>query len=661
MSLAEEYAQSRVSDTLSLNRATVAMSPISGIAEHAVLRPAAVAIHSASGDLTFAELDHRSGRWAELLSSTGIGAGSLVALYVDRSPRFVVAALAVLKTGAAYLPIDPATPADRVRYILADSAADLVLTGGPSAAPPADPPCPVVDLDGLPGDGPARAPVAGGNTPLAGGDGPVPGVNTPLAGGDTPVAGGVAEPSPDELAYVIYTSGSTGRPKGVEITHGNLRNLVEWHVTAFGVTAGDRAGQVAGVGFDAAVWELWPHLTAGCPVHIADEATRRSPVALREWLVDQGITIAFVPTVLAEQLLHSAWPERTALRYLLTGADTLHSRPPAGLPFALVNNYGPTECTVVATSGVVAAARDGDGWRPSIGRPIRNATALVLDAELRPVPRGTPGELCLAGRLVGRGYRNDPELTARAFVPVALGSAPPVRMYRTGDRVRMLDGGELEYLGRLDDQIKIRGFRIEPGEISTWLNRYPGVTASVVVARELDGGPAARTGTAGAGEKHLVGYVVAAPDTRPDPAALAEHLGRHLPEYMVPSAFVVVGALPMTPNGKVDRSRLPAPPITGPATPSTGPAAAGAARDPGRAELEQRVGALVAALLKRPAVGVDENFFLLGGHSMLGVQLVSRLRQELGVVLALRQLFGAPTVAALSAEIRKRQPGGEPA
>ena len=197
--------------------------------------------------------------------------------------------------------------------------------------------------------------------------------------------------------------GSTGRPKGVEITHANLVNLVEWHVQAFDVTPVDRASHVAGLGFDAAVWEIWPHLAAGCSVHIADELTRRSPAALRDWLVAEAITISFVPTVLAEQLLHVAWPTQTALRTLLTGADTLNGRPSHELPFTLVNNYGPTECTVVATSGVVATRAAGDR-RPSIGRPITNTTALILDDSLHMVTPGEPGELCLAGPSVGRSY-----------------------------------------------------------------------------------------------------------------------------------------------------------------------------------------------------------------------------------------------------------------
>src|SRR5262249_47193247 len=272
-----------------------------------------------------------------------------VGLFLERSASFVVAALATLKTGAAYLPLDSSTPADRAASILADAGAPLLLTHRGKTRGWAPGPWRVLEIDG---------PDA---TPLP----------TPPARHATRLPG---EPAPASLAYVVYTSGSTGRPKGVEITHANLRNLMEWHQAAFRVTAADRASQVAGLGFDAAVWEIWPHLTAGASVHFADEVTRRSPQMLRDWLVAERLTISFVPTLLAEQLLHASWPASTALRTMLTGADTLHQRPPAGLPFVLVNNYGPTECTVVATSGTVVPDT-GEG-QPSIGRPIANTRAL---------------------------------------------------------------------------------------------------------------------------------------------------------------------------------------------------------------------------------------------------------------------------------------------
>ncbi|HVS37778.1 MAG TPA: non-ribosomal peptide synthetase, partial [Gemmataceae bacterium] len=448
------------------------------------------------------------------------------------------------------------------------------------------------------------------------------------------------EPGPASLAYVVYTSGSTGRPKGVEIAHANLRNLIAWHQAAFGVTAADRASQVAGFGFDAAVWEIWPHLTAGASLYIADEPTRRSAPALRDWLVAEKITIAFVPTVLAESLLHMSWPAETALRTLLTGADTLRRRPAAGLPFLLVNNYGPTECTVVATSGAVSPSGDADG-PPSIGRPIANTTALILDETLRPVRAGEVGELCLAGALVGRGYRNHPELTAERFVTYSPPSGPPHRIYRTGDRARLLPGGEIAFLGRVDEQVKIRGYRIELGEIAACLDRCPGIEACTVTARD-----------AGADGPVLVACVVAAPGARLTVSGVRAFLAGRLPDYMIPTQYVALAALPTTANGKLDKSSLPAPAADNllPNRPmDDGAVAANGAA----AGYQPQIAALVASLLGQDSVGPDENFFMIGGHSMLGAQLAARIQERFRVKLTLRQLFTAPTVAALAAAVAK--------
>jgi len=427
-----------------------------------------------------------------------------------------------------------------------------------------------------------------------------------------------------------------GRPKGVEITHGNLCNLIDWHNGAFGVTARDRASQVAGLGFDAAGWEIWPYLTAGASLHFAAEHVRRSPQALRDWLVSEKITISFVPTVLAEQLLNSSWPAETALRTLLTGADTLHRRPVTGLPFVLVNNYGPTECTVVATSGVVTPEQESSGT-PSIGRPISDTVALILDEALRPVADGEAGELCLAGSLVGRGYRNLPEMTASRFVTYSPPSGSPMRIYRTGDRARLLPNGEIAFLGRLDDQVKIRGYRIELGEIVACLDRCSGIEASAVIVSDAgDGGPS------------LVAYVVLARGVQLSASDLREFLSARLPDYMIPPFFVSIAELPVTVNGKLDKSALPAATaeniLPNRAQPEASAPAAG---------LEQQIAGLVASLLGQPSIGTQENFFMAGGHSMFGVQLVARIRDTFGVKLTLRQLFGAPTVVALSTEVAK--------
>jgi amino acid adenylation domain-containing protein len=276
----------------------------------------------------------------------------------------------------------------------------------------------------------------------------------------------------DKLAYIIYTSGSTGQPKGVEVTHGNLLNLIFWHRNAFGITADDRASHVAGVGFDASVWEIWPHLTARATVVLVDEQTRTSADLLRDWLVKERITVAFVPTIFAEPMLAQGWPAGTALRYFLTGGEALHRHPPAGLPFTVVNNYGPTECTVVATSGVIPSAAAAEqplsllqSGPPSIGKPIAQTQIRILDGDGRPVAPGQVGEIYIAGAGVARGYRNRPETTAERFLPDSLNPIPGSRMYRTGDLGCLLADGQISFRGRVDSQEQIHGYRVEPDEI----------------------------------------------------------------------------------------------------------------------------------------------------------------------------------------------------
>jgi amino acid adenylation domain-containing protein len=575
------------------------------ISLHAAATPNRVAVVDEDGQLTYEELERESSRLAARLREAGARPERSVGLLFPRSAQFVVAALAVLKSGAAYVPLDPATPADRVSFMLADAGVVALLAESRLAKELPKASWPVIADDGASTKRDGRFTFSGADL--------------------------------DTLACIIYTSGSTGQPKGVEITHANLCNLIEWHQATFDVTAKDRASHVAGLGFDATGWEIWPYLTAAASVHIADESTRRSPEMLRDWLVAQKITIAFVPTLLAEQLFRADWPAETALRTLLTGGDTLERRPPAALPFVVVNNYGPTECTVVATSGTVSAEPEGPD-RPSIGRPITNATALILDPALRPVAPGEAGELCISGALVGRGYRNTPELTASRFVTYIAASGEPLRIYRTGDRVRSLENGELEFLGRFDDQVKIRGYRIELGEIVACLNRYPGIEASTVLVSDV-----------AAGGPSLVAYVVPAADARLAESELRQFLAAKLPDYMLPAFFISIHALPVMANGKLDKSALPAP-----CADNLLPKAA-IVNGPLRqcSAVEEQIAELVASLMSRPSIGPDENFFMAGGHSMFGVQLVARIRDTFGVKLTLRQLFKAPTIAALSAEVAR--------
>ena len=516
-----------------------------------------------------------------------------------------MALLGILKAGGAYVPLDPVYPSERLAFMVKDAQAPVLVTHQRWATS-----FPLYNTQPVCLDAPETA----------------------LSG--YPETDPVSQASITDLAYVIYTSGSTGQPKGVKISHDSLLNLVYWHQRVFEVTAADRATQVASPAFDATGWELWPYLTIGASLSMPDEQTRVSPAALRDWLLKQNITVSFLPTPLAEEVIMLEWPKTASLRYLLTGGDALHHYPPAGLPFALVNNYGPTESTVVATSGIIPPTDDPEG-PPSIGRPIDNTQLYLLDENLQPVLIGEAGEMYIGSASLAQGYLNRPELTDERFIPHPFSSDPTARLYKTGDLVRYLPDGQLAFIGRADDQIKIRGYRIEPGEIVAALNRYPAIQASVVVARE-DGG----------GEKRLVAYIVAASEASLTPAALQEHLRGFVPDYMVPATFVCLETLPVTPNGKVDRAALPAPD-------ATNTLHSDVTAEP-MSQLEMQVAEMVAGLLNIPEVGVDDNFFMLGGHSMLGIQLVTLISETFGVELALRTLFEAPTVRQLSAEIEQR-------
>jgi amino acid adenylation domain-containing protein len=581
------------------------------VAAQAVATPDAVALVAQSGAarsvLTYRELDTWANQVAHRLRALGVGPDILVGLCLERSAALVVGALGILKAGGAYVPLDPAYPPERLAFMLHDAQTPVLVTQQRLAERLPAGPWRVVTLDG---DGPQTARAC-----------------------PEPAAGA---PAPAHLAYVIYTSGSTGQPKGVQITHDSLLNLVFWHRRAFTVTTADRATQLASPSFDATVWELWPYLTAGASVYLPDEETRSTPARLRDWLVAQGITISFLPTALAEGVMALEWPPQTALRILLTGADVLHHYPSPDLPFVVVNNYGPTECTVVATSGPVppTAHVSGPARPPSIGRPIANTEVYILDDHLQPVPTGTPGELHIGGAGLARGYLNRPALTAEKFIPNPFSAQPGARLYKTGDRACFLPDGQIAFLGRIDDQIKIRGYRIEPHEIVAALNRHPAVQMSCVVAREDT-----------PGDKRLVAYVVPTPGAQPAASALRAFLATQLPDYMLPTAFVWLEALPLTPNGKVDRAALPAPD----AATTAGDGAFVAPRTP----VEQRVAGIVAGLLGLEQIGMDDNFFLLGGHSLLGAQIIARVSDSFGVDLPLHTLYAAPTVAALAAEIER--------
>ncbi len=422
--------------------------------------------------------------------------------------------------------------------------------------------------------------------------------------------------------------------RGVLLTHGGLLNLVFWHRRAFAVSRADRATQVASPTFDASVWELWPYLAAGASVHLPDEETRTSPARLRDWLLSKSITISFLPTPLVESILSLEWPEDSVLRLMLTGGEKIHQYPSDSAPFDLVNNYGPTENTVVTTSGLVPPTKPGKRTdvTPAIGRPIANTQTYLLDRSLEPVPVGVAGELYVGGAGLARGYLNRPELTAEKFVPNPFGDEPGARLYRTGDLARYLPDGNIEFLGRIDHQVKIRGMRIEPGEVEATLGQHPAVRQSVVVARENV-----------SVEKYLVAYIIPEQNAAPATSELRRFMNHRLPEHMVPSAFVLLEALPLTPNGKVDRRALP--------TPGPSSFRVENAYEAPRTPLEEALAAIWTEVLGVERVGIHDDFFELGGHSLLATQVVSRLRDAFRVELPLRCLFETPTVAQLAERV----------
>ncbi|MFD5825057.1 non-ribosomal peptide synthase/polyketide synthase [Lentzea sp. NPDC060358] len=557
--------------------------------------PDAVAVVSEGTELTYGALDEAANRVAHDLADRGMGPGSVVALLLPRGPELVPAVLGVLKSGAAYLPIDPVQPVDRVRYLLGDADAAVLLTVREQADRlPADLPADVVVLDDLPEHLPVTA------------------------------VERVVPLLPQHPAYVIYTSGSTGEPKGVVVTHENVVRLMTATERHFGFAETDVWTLFHSYAFDFSVWELWGPLLHGGKLVVVPHDVSRSPGEFLELLAEHRVTFLNQTPSAFYQLAQADAenPGRAlALRHVVFGGEALeparlagwYARHPDG-PL-LSNMYGITETTV----HVSHLALDATVSRSLIGGPIADLSAYVLDHDLRLVAPGVTGELYVAGAGLARGYLNQPGRTSARFVANPFGTG---RLYRTGDLARWTDDG-LEYLGRSDQQVKVRGFRIELGEIEAKIVAQPGVADAAVVLREIT-----------AGDEGLVAYVVG--DV--EPAALRDRLGDALPAYMVPAAFVVLDALPLTVNGKLDRAALPAPD-------RTTSARSRAARTP----REEILCGLFAEVLGVASVGVDDDFFLLGGHSLLAVRLAGRVRSTLKAEVSIQQIFGSPTPAGIAA------------
>lgn len=429
------------------------------------LIPDRVAVVDDTHHVTYLALEHQTTTLAEYLRHWGVTTEVPVGVHMPRSLMMVVAVLAVLKAGGVYVPLDPSYPTDRLSFMVQHTAMPVVVTHTHLQHHLNAPYVHVICLDDMPSVVPSTRPPDSGDAYYA-----------------------------EQLAYIIYTSGSTGQPKGVQVTHQSLLNLVLWHQQAFHVTSQDRASLVASFGFDASVWELWPYLTSGASVAIAPGEVRLAPRDIRDWLINQVISISFLPTPLAEAVIHLSWSGAATLRLLLTGGDYLHHTPHADLPFTFVNNYGPTESTVVTTSGVVTTTPDQ--MIPAIGRPIYNTQVYLVDHTLAPAPVGIPGELTIGGVGLACGYLANPALTSLHFIPHPLSTLPGQRLYRTGDVARYRPDGTIAFLGRRDTQIQMRGFRIELGEIEVCLQHHPAVREAVVLYKEAHE------------HAHLVAYLV---------------------------------------------------------------------------------------------------------------------------------------------------------
>ena len=562
--------------------------------------PKAPALLTAAQEMTYAELNRRANQLARRLRRMGVGPESVVGVLVERSINVVLAELAILKAGGAFLPLDPAYPAERLTFMVRDSQTQLIIS--------------MVSLAGMP------AP------------------NLSLADDWPSIA---REPdsdlenlaAPENLAYMIYTSGSTGQPKGVMIEHRNLRHLLTWHREAYKLAPGQRAGWLGSPSFDLSVLEIWPVLTAGATLVIAEDESRYDPARLKAWLAEKRIRLNFVPPVVLETILNGDWPE--SLEYLLTGADKLTRRPPLGFTPRLMNLYGPTEITVLTSSALIEPGLNSD---PPIGRPIQNMQLYILDEHLNLVPPGVPGELCVGGLGLGRGYFARPALTAEKFIPNLF--SPPVfaengggqggaRLYRTGDLCLFLPDGNIRFLGRTDRQVKIRGMRIELGEIKAALLQHAAVKdASIQVWQDR---------REGAG-KRLVAYFIPQ-GVAPLQVELRAFLKKRLPGYMMPAVFIEMESWPTDANSKFDARALPDPEsYFGQRGSSEAPVT----------ELQQQLHEIWCAVIGIREAGLNDNFFDLGGHSLLAMQLIGRIESTLRLRLPLAAFFQSPTLAGVA-------------
>lgn len=572
------------------------------VRESAARYPDRPAVIAADGRLTYRELLDRAHTLAQVLRSAGAGPESPVGVHLPRSADLAVALVAVLEAGAAYVPLDPDYPSDRLRFIAEDAGLALLVSRAPETGVPWAPSCMVVP----------------------------PGARGAVSSTSAKSVVSLSTPPGDALAYTIYTSGTTGRPKGVQIPHCGLGHLVDWYVRTYGLTHEDRVPQLAGVSFDASILEMAPALAAGACLAVVPDEVRVDPSALGRFLDETAVTVAFLvtPVLMALEATGAELPRR--IRMVQVGGDEL-SAVPTGASYQLSNLYGPTEASVVSTSGT-----QHDDAVVTLGGPLPGYRLYLVDELLRLVPEGTPGELCIAGVGVARGYAGRPGLTAARFVSDPF-AADGSRMYRTGDRMQWDTDGHLLFRGRTDAQVKIRGFRIEPAEVERVLLDLKEVGAVAVTVRESP-----------ASGKQLVGHLVAAPSAaRPlDLREIRTALGRVLPQHMVPSALVELAELPLTRNGKVDRVALAR---HEPLTPLPGEDH----RAP-EGPIAELLAGVWAEVLSVPQLSGRDDFFVLGGHSLLATRVAARMNDHLGISLPLSLYFERSVLQDLADEIEQR-------
>jgi amino acid adenylation domain-containing protein len=577
------------------------------IFSHALEQPSAPAVVSDGRTVGFGELIQRSAALSKSIRERLAGrVDAPIAVATDDTYQLVVGALAAWMANCGYLPIDPSAPTDRWHHMLTEAQVPVVTANALGMSR-----LPAGSWQTLPLDEHTHKQLPSGESTFP-----------------TPPSWNVR---PEDLAYVIYTSGSTGKPKGVAATHANLNNFVAWYQSNFGLKPGDRVTQIMALTFDVAVAEIWPHLSMGGTVYAPERSIGIAPERLRDYLVQNEITMCEAPMLVAEQLIQLNWPPETKLRTLQTGGETLRVFPSPELPFRVFNNYGMTECTIDALSGVIPVGQTPVSDYPSVGSPVQGAIIFLLDAELKPVPDGERGEIYIGGPGVTRGYVGRPELTAERFITNPFAEGGPL-IYRTGDLGRRLPTGEYQFCGRVDDQIKLRGYRIEPSEIVAALLRHPRIKSAAI------------TTLGEAAEKQLIAYIVPSEDVTA--SDLRSHLAPLLPSYMVPDQFVRLESLPVTVHGKTDFRALPPPTDENSLTDQKADVSP-------ETEIQNLIASAFSEALKGRQFGLNDNFFHNGGNSLLAGQAMRHLEDLLQITFPFRIIFDNPTVGELAAAVEQ--------